>query len=201
MEDWRHIRGLPDRFEVSSLGQIRTKPHTFQHRGRNGVAVERSRPGQILRQYVNVARGGYPQVTMTFTIDGKTASVSGKVHRLVAEAFVDNPDGKPEVNHKDGDKLNNAVDNLEWVTRSENCLHSYTELPRKPHSKKLPVVGESDSTTVIFESMLAAQKDGGFSLAAIQRCVSGKNHTHKNMRWRLATQSEIESWAGRKESK
>ena len=52
------------------------------------------------------------------------------VHRLVAEAFIANPHGKPEVNHKDGNPSNPHLDNLEWVTNSENKLHSYRVLGR-----------------------------------------------------------------------
>lgn len=55
------------------------------------------------------------------------------VHRLVAECFLENPRNLPEVNHKDGNKENNAVENLEWVTRSENMLHSY-RTGLKPHT-------------------------------------------------------------------
>lgn len=69
----------------------------------------------------SVKENGY--LTIGFRVKGKTKRKY--VHRIVAEAFLENPTNAPEVNHKDGVKTNNSVENLEWVTRSENMTHSY----------------------------------------------------------------------------
>jgi len=67
-----------------------------------------------------VATNGYRYVPISFKgVEKRTA-----VHRIIAETFIPNPDGKPIVNHKDGNKLNNSIDNLEWSTYSENLKHA-----------------------------------------------------------------------------
>lgn len=75
-----------------------------------------------IRNYLSKRIDKYGYYVVTFKINKKT--VSRYVHRLVAQAFVKNKDNKPQVNHKDSNKLNNSVTNLEWVTQLENNLHS-----------------------------------------------------------------------------
>src|SRR5690554_7339922 len=86
------------------------------------------RGGRRLKQARGKSGNGYPQVSLCKQGLRRTCSV----HRLVAEAFIENPDGKATVNHKDGNKLNNSVSNLEWATYSENLQHAVDALHRKP---------------------------------------------------------------------
>ena len=74
------------------------------------------------------------------------------IHRLVAEAFISNPEDKREVNHKDGNRLNNCADNLEWVTRSENQIHSYKVLGRKSSLKHEPKKLNAEQAKEIFRA-------------------------------------------------
>jgi hypothetical protein len=97
MEEWRTIIDYPD-YEVSSLGQVR-------------------RGDRILKTSDN--QHGYNQVLLR----KNNKSYSRKVHRLVGEAFLPNPDNKKEVDHIDRNKTNNVITNLRWATRSENCLN------------------------------------------------------------------------------
>lgn len=81
-----------------------------------------------------------------------------KVHRLVAEAFIPNPDGLPEVNHIDGDKNNNTVENLEWVSHRKNVLHSF-EIGRKAASRhRTPVTYFGENITITFESQASCAR-------------------------------------------
>lgn len=100
--------------------EAQVKPYRGYMVSRSGVIYSKASKGWApLKQAIN--ERGYPLVYLCF--DGKTKAA--KVHRLVAELFVPNPQGLKEVNHKDGNKLNNCADNLEWCTRSENIRHAY----------------------------------------------------------------------------
>ena len=110
-EQWKEIKGNREIYEVSSLGNVRTK----DREGARGHHVK----GHILTQRDN--SNGYLRCDINIT--GKTKS--HLVHRLVAEKFIPNPDNKPFVNHIDGNKHNNSVNNLEWCTRNENERHAW----------------------------------------------------------------------------
>lgn len=97
----------------------------------DGIIV--SRFGRVIKpQLSNV---GYIRVELNNSGAGKKYSL----HRLLAEAFIPNPDAKPVVNHKDGDKTNNSLDNLEWATQSENQKHAYRLGLQKPFKKSAPL--------------------------------------------------------------
>jgi hypothetical protein len=97
---WKKVKGYEDLFSISEDGEV------YSHRSK-----------RILKKVLSKA--GYP--TIPSKIGGrKGKNVCLKIHRLVATAFLENPEGKPFVNHKDGVKTNNHVSNLEWVTNREN---------------------------------------------------------------------------------
>lgn len=104
IEEWRPVVEFPDRYEVSNLGRVRS----------------------IVKKYYHNIKAQHPTTTSNYlyvalSVNNKT--VNRSVHRMVAEAFIPNPLNKEQVNHKDSNRHNNCVDNLEWVTRSENIQH------------------------------------------------------------------------------
>ena len=107
-ETWKDVAGWEDFYQVSDIGNVKSKPKT----GGNGFRE------RLLKQ--EMLTNGYRRVT--FSKDGKVIRYS--VHRMVAENFVDNPCNKPHVNHIDNNRANNAAGNLEWCTHSENMIHA-----------------------------------------------------------------------------
>ena len=112
-ERWKEIKGNRETYLVSDKGNFKTKTRT----GARNTVVH----GHVLKTSEN--SNGYLRVSMR--LEGDTKSKSYLTHRLVAESFVPNVDGKPFVNHKDGNKHNNSAENLEWCTRSENEKHAW----------------------------------------------------------------------------
>ncbi len=113
MEVWKKILGYED-YEVSNLGRVKSLEKTdFMHRNNS----YRTRKEKIMKNGVS---NGYKSVCLYKNKKSKTFTI----HRLVLSSFVDNVENKKEVNHIDGNKYNNILENLEWCTSSENSIHA-----------------------------------------------------------------------------
>lgn len=110
VEIWKPVAGFEGLYEVSNMGRVKSlgRIDRFNKRWEERILW----PHLVGKNYLAVS----------LCKDGKVSS--RKIHRLVAETFIPNPGRKPQVNHKDGNKENNAASNLEWSTNSENQLHA-----------------------------------------------------------------------------
>lgn len=147
-EQWRFIPGLNLRYSISSFGRV----YSYCR-------------GTVIRQSID--KGGYRHVRVSDAFGNKKSLT---VHRLVALAFIPNPDNKPQVNHIDTKKCNNCVDNLEWATGAENMKHAALCGVRRdltgvrygnkggsnPKSKSVAMLYESGNIRHIFGSVSEA---------------------------------------------
>lgn len=144
MREWRPVIGLEDRYEVSNDGLVRTKPRILK-------------PWRIPTGHLAISLGSRKRTY---------------VHRLVAEAFLGNPEGKPMVNHKNSNPTDNAVENLEWATASENLAHGWRENP-KAHYADVGVLAFNEDGLVVaeFDSMSKAAKYYCVTKSAVAQAV------------------------------
>lgn len=157
MEIWKQVERYPN-YEVSTHGRIRKMVN-----GRILITTNDSR--------------GYPSVTVLDECGQHTKNV----HRLVAETFIPNPEGKRTVNHRDGNKSNNHISNLEWNTLSENLRHAYANgLKCRPDNcgspkRRVRIVETGEE----FDSIGECARAIGGDQAHISNCLSGRYHTHR----------------------
>ena len=110
IEEWRPVVGYEGLYEVSNTGRVRSVDRYIK----NGHSSYRLHKGKV----ISLLKGEYGYIQVNLYYNGK--NYKKYVHRLVAQAFIPNPDNLPQINHKDEDKTNNRVDNLEWCTAKYN---------------------------------------------------------------------------------
>lgn len=161
-ENWRIVQEY-DHYEVNEIGQIR-------HIKRKKNLSLRVNPN------------GYAYVN--FNINGHRKNFA--VHRIVAQAFLPNPNNYSEVNHKDYNKLNNNVNNLEWVSGSQNKKHMFLkEENKKVRGKMVEQYSLKGEYIKTFSSISDAAKEIGCAVSAISNCCSGRNKTSMGYYWKF----------------
>lgn len=161
MEIWKDIKGYEGLYQVSNLGRVRSKTKLL---------------------HLNTNTYGYKHVTLSKGNVKKTILV----HRLVASSFIENPIGLPQINHKDGDKSNNTVGNLEWVTQGENNRHAIKTNLRRV--KKILLTSGDNTIVREFNNRMEINEFLGRDVCQdlITRCCNGKRKTAYGFVWRYA---------------
>lgn len=119
MEIWKDIPCYEGFYKISNKGRVLSL-------SRHGVKVDRILKNRISHGYLNV---------ILYKNKNKKMHL---IHRLIAISFITNPENKPQINHKNGIRTDNSIDNLEWTTQSENMLHAYKIGLQKFHGKPMP---------------------------------------------------------------
>lgn len=153
-EEWKDIKGYEGKYQVSNLGRVKS----LDYQGKKREII--LKPG-INKGYYQVGLYKYAMCKSLY------------IHRLVAETFIENPNNLPCINHKDENKLNNRVDNLEFCTQKYNNRYS-----------KIKKVGcyKDNKLIKIYDAIIDTEKDG-FCSTGVHACCKGIHKSHKGFEW------------------
>ena len=189
-EEFRWIKGFEGLYQISNLGRVyslRRVDSLNRQKGGNYVSARLTPTGYVI---------------VSLNKDGKRYTKF--LHRVVAQAFIRNPDNKPEVDHIDADKTNNVVENLRWVTRTENMNNPITHVAMSGNALKNPISGDKNPFSrriaqytldgdfvAEYESAGLAKKATSVGLTSIQRCARGERKSAGGFIWKYTAKAKI----------
>ena len=164
-EEWKEVYGFDHLYEISNYGHLRTK-----YAGKRGYT----------KDYRNIEPINNGNGYLRFNLKCNGVQRTVYVHKLVAEYFIENPNGYTEVNHKDEDKTNNHVNNLEWCTHKYNSNYgTRNERASRLNCKRIRCI----ETEQIFQSITEAAKEMNVVKTSISNCVNGRSATAAGYTW------------------
>lgn len=169
-EIWKDIAGYEGLYQVSNTGKVRS----FIRKS------ELQSPWHLIKPHIT---RGYAFIAL-YTNKVKR-SKNFLLHRLVAQAFIPNPNNYPEINHKDENKLNNAVDNLEWCTRSYNMCYGTARFRQGiSASAQVEQLTIENIPIAHYCSVPIAAKINGIDASSIHKCCNNKRESAGGYKWR-----------------
>ena len=184
-EIWKDIEGYEGLYQVSNMGRVKSLKRTIWC-GLNGGCY-RTVPEKIRKGVDN--GNGYLQVQLSK--DGKVKQC--RINRLVAQAFISNPDNLPCINHKDENKYNNCMDNLEWCSHSyNNTYNDRAKKAGKKLSKPVFSVDKESGLIMFWESIKEAENCTGIGHGSISSCCQGKLNSAGGHYWFYADNDDNE---------
>ena len=173
-EIWKDIKGYEGHYQVSNLGMVKS----LKRKKWNGYGYQILKE-KILKQHKDT--NGYMYLNLSINGNVKKA----KVHRLIAIHFIKNDNNKKEVNHKNGIKTDNRLENLEWVTHKENSLHARDNNLLKGLKPIYMIDKNTNKTIMEFKSLTDACRFlNTKSIGNISKCCNGELNTSHGYKWK-----------------
>lgn len=180
MEIWKDVPGFGNRYQVSNLGRVKVKSYIRS----NGYGLYATKE-KILHPFKE--KCGHRKIVLCF--EGKMTRI--KLHRLIAMVFIPNPENKPEVDHINTDVEDNRVENLRWVTSSENKLNPITRARNSrsrlgKNTKPVKCLTKRGELICCYKSIKDAGNDLNISKPHIGQCCNGIRKTAGGYKWEYA---------------
>lgn len=179
-EQWKHIKGYELLYDISNYGRVKSLE-------KKSIMNNRTYHTKILKCHIDTKK----YLDVDLSRNGE--SHRKRIHRLVAEAFIPNLNNLPQINHKDCNKWNNRVDNLEWCNNSENQQHAFKnglnsrkKYGESPRAKKINQYDLSGVLIKTWDSVIRIKEEKGYSDGFICQCCKGKYKKAYNYIWKYA---------------
>lgn len=182
IEIWKDIKGYEGLYQVSNLGNVKSLDRTVYQKNKFGKMQKHIYKGRQLKRQIQ--KNGYEVVNLY-----KNKKMTKKlVHRLVAIAFLERQNNKDYINHKDNNRANNKLENLEWCTQSSNLYHAYTYGNKiAPHMRKIIQISCKGKTLNTFESIKTAERITGIKASNISKCCRNLRSKAGGFKWKYVS--------------